>query len=321
MEEQTGHDGVIMKQPINRRDWIKSLSWAALGVAPRLANAQQPAPKPDDLPLTKFEPRSALRVKETKVPRARYPLIDFHTHITFSGPMNGGDKITFTAQPAEMLPTMDHKNIRIMVNLTGGYGNGLREAIRVLQIPHPDRFIVFTEPTWSKAASPDYPNFRLTRSKIAHKDGAQGIEGAEDSRPLSPRADYAGKTGQSGRPAFRSHVGSLGARKMPVAIHTSDPVAFFQPIDRFNERWEELHNHPDWSFYGKISPSNRELQEARSRVIAGIRAPVSCVCIAPNRKPRLCSECLDSHPNMYVDMAARIGELGRQPRALAPFLR
>ena len=139
----------IMKLRIHRRDWIKSLS-AALVAVPSEASAQQPAPKSDDLPLSRFEPRSALRVKETKIPRSRYPLIDFHTHITLPGPMDGGDKITFTAQPAELFPTMDHKNIRIMVNLTGGHGNGLREAIRVLQTPQPDRFLVFTEPTWSQ---------------------------------------------------------------------------------------------------------------------------------------------------------------------------
>ena len=147
---------------MRRRDWIKTISAAALG--PGFLKAQTA-----DLPLTKFEPKSALRVKETKVPRSRYPLIDFHTHITFPGPMNGGDTITFTAQPDELLPTMDHKNIRIMVNLTGGYGNGLREAIRVLQKPHPDRFIVFTEPTWAKAASADYPQV----SSRSNRDCAQ----------------------------------------------------------------------------------------------------------------------------------------------------
>ena len=47
---------------------------------------------------------------------------------------------------------------------------------------------------------------------------------------------------------------AVGALKMPVAIHTSDPEAFFLPIDRFNERWEELHAHPDWSFHGKDFP-------------------------------------------------------------------
>ena len=55
---------------------------------------------------------------------------------------------------------------------------------------------------------------------------------------------------------------------MPVAIHTSDPEVFFLPIDRFNERFEELNNHPDWSFHGKDFPSNAELLEARNRMYA-----------------------------------------------------
>src|SRR6185436_12998441 len=41
-------------------------------------------------------------------------------------------------------------------------------------------------------------------------------------------------------------AGELG---LPVMIHVADPVAFFTPLDRFNERWEELHEHPDWHFY------------------------------------------------------------------------
>ena len=53
---------------------------------------------------------------------------------------------------------------------------------------------------------------------------------------------------------------------MPVLIHSSDPEAFFLPIDRFNERWEELHAHPDWSFYGRDFPTNQALQEARRTV-------------------------------------------------------
>src|ERR1043166_4230938 len=60
---------------------------------------------------------------------------------------------------------------------------------------------------------------------------------------------------------------ACGGLGIPGAIHVSDPVAFFTPIDRFNERWEELNNHPDWSFYGKDFPTNEEILNARNRVI------------------------------------------------------
>ena len=107
---------------------------------------------------------------------------------------------------------------------------------------------------------------------------------------------------------------------MPVAIHISDPEAFFLPIDRFNERWEELHAHPSWSFHGKDFPSNRELQEARRNVMR--KHPGTqfvCLHVADSEDLPYVSECLDSHPNMHVDIAARIGELGRQPRTARRF--
>ena len=107
---------------------------------------------------------------------------------------------------------------------------------------------------------------------------------------------------------------------MPIAIHTSDPEAFFLPIDRFNERWEELHAHPDWSFHGRDFPSNRELQEARRRVMSRHpRTTFVCLHVADAEDLDYVSGCMDSHPNMAVEIGARIGELGRQPRAARKF--
>jgi len=109
--------------------------------------------------------------------------------------------------------------------------------------------------------------------------------------------------------------------KMPVAIHVADPVAFFQPIDQYNERYEELHNHPDWSFYGKDFPSNEQILEARNRVIARHANTQFIVLHVGNLAEDLenVGRNLDRFPNMFVDIAARIGELGRQPRASRKF--
>jgi hypothetical protein len=105
-----------------------------------------------------------------------------------------------------------------------------------------------------------------------------------------------------------------------VAIHTSDPEAFFLPIDRFNERWEELHAHPDWSFYGKDFPSNRELMEARNRVVERHpRTQFIVLHVGDSEDLAWVSEWLDRYPNMHVEIGARIGELGRQPRTARKF--
>ncbi len=113
---------------------------------------------------------------------------------------------------------------------------------------------------------------------------------------------------------------TAGAHRMPVAIHTSDPEAFFLPTDRFNERYEELNAHPDWSFHGKDFPSNRELQEARNRVMARHpRTQFVVLHVGDSENLAYVSELLDRYPNMHVETGARIGELGRQPRAARKF--
>jgi predicted TIM-barrel fold metal-dependent hydrolase len=106
-----------------------------------------------------------------------------------------------------------------------------------------------------------------------------------------------------------------------VAIHVSDPEAFFLPTDGTNERFEELNNHPDWSFHGKDFPSNMELLEARNRMIAKHPKTQFIVLHVGNDAENLTyvSECMDRFPNMSVEMAARVGELGRQPRMSRKF--
>ena len=113
-------------------------------------------------------------------------------------------------------------------------------------------------------------------------------------------------------------AGRLG---LPVIIHSADPVAFFEPVNQYNERWEELHRHPDWSFYGTEYPSHDELLEARNRVIARHPNTTFIGAHVANYPEDLAqvSQWLDEHPNLVVEISSRIAELGRQPKAAKEF--
>src|SRR5438046_1395333 len=93
------------------------------------------------LALRDFQPRSMLHVTETKVERARFPVIDIHAHLSFAAhSRNGvalGEEMKYLAAPGELLPVMDRKNLRTLVDLTGGVGTGLQETIRRYQTSHP----------------------------------------------------------------------------------------------------------------------------------------------------------------------------------------
>ncbi len=303
---------------MNRRDCLKGL-----GAAAAWGGEEAPAQNKStaaDLPLVDYQPRSMLHVHETHVARARYPLIDFHTHVTFGPNLKPGDKIVFNDTPENLLAVMDRKNIRTMVDLTGGVGNGLKESIARLANAHPDRFIVFTEPWWSRTNEPGYAKFQADEIQRAHAAGAKGIKVLKTLGLYLRENITTGPLVKIDDPRFDPMWETAGALNMPIAIHSSDPEAFFLPIDRFNERYEELHAHPDWSFYGRDFPSNTELQEARLRVIA--RHPKTtfvCLHVADSENLGLVTGWMDRYPNMWVDIAARIGELGRQPSAARRF--
>lgn len=301
---------------MNRRNLLKAAG-ASLGLG-GAARAQAPAKA--DLPLVQFEPRSMLHVPESKVPRARFPVIDIHTHLSWSPGLGKEGRPGFPAKPEELLAVMDRKNLRIMVNLTGGRGEVLDEVIGYLHKPHPARFLVFTEPWWNRIADPNYPKLQADEIHRAHKAGARGLKVLKTLGLYLREKVTTGPLIKVDDARFDPMWEAAGALKMPVAIHTSDPEAFFLPIDRFNERWEELHAHPDWSFHGKDFPSNRELLEARNRVMARHpRTQFICLHVSDSEDLPYVSECMDRHPNMLVEIGARIGELGRQPRTARRF--
>jgi predicted TIM-barrel fold metal-dependent hydrolase len=281
---------------MDRRKWM-TLGAMALATGRAQAEPRPQAPRPRQspagggIPIKQYEPKSMLHLPQTKVARSHFPVVDFHTHVTMTSDAAG--KIRFDMDPANCLSVMDRKNIRTMVNLTGGYGEGLREAVRKLAMAHPGRFVVFTEPVWNKASDPVYSKFQGDQIKDAHKAGAKGLKILK-TLGLFLREHGSNQLVRIDDPRFDPMWEAAGALHMPVAIHISDPEAFFLPIDRFNQRWEELHAHPDWSFHGKDFPNNRELQEARRNVMR-------------------------RHHNMSVDIAARICELGRQPRMSRKF--
>ena len=109
---------------------------------------------------------------------------------------------------------------------------------------------------------------------------------------------------------------------LPITIHIADPIAFFEPIDGRNERYEELCEHPDWSFNGPGLFSFQELMRQQENLMRSNPGTTFIVAHVGSCAENLgfVSEQLDRYPNMYVDLAARFAELGRQPYTAARFL-
>ena len=176
--------------------------------------------------------------------------------------------------------------------------------------------MTFTEPWWERSNQPGYSQFQADEIVRAHRVGARGLKVLKTLGLYLRENISTGPLVRVDDKRFDTMWEACGSLGIPVAIHVSDPEAFFLPIDRFNERFEELNNHPDWSFYGGDFPSNAELLEARNRVLARHPKTQFIVLHVGNDAENLpyVSECMDRFPNMHVELGARIGELGRQPR-------
>jgi len=260
-----------------------------------------------------------LHVPETRVEKPRFTVIDVHTHLTSS--RSNGEEVDFHSSAAEALAVMDRKGVKAMVNLTGGNGKGLERVLDAFDRAHPGRFYTCTQPIYGELVDPRYPQKQADAIEEAARAGARGLKILKGLGLSLRERITEGPLVKVDDRRFDPMWEACAAHRLPVYIHVADPEAFFLPIDCTNERWDELGNHPDWSFHGRDFPSFRELMEARDRLYA--RHPkthfLSLHVGHDAENLAFVGESLDRFPNMSVELGARIGELGRQPRTAARF--
>lgn len=267
-----------------------------------------------DLLLRDFKPQSMLHVPVHNVQRARFPVIDVHNHVNDARGA-GGEHIP----PARLVEIMDHCNIQKIVILTGKWGESLQRVMDEMVKPYPDRFMVFTQIDWSKIDDPDFSQEMVRQLDDAVARGARGLKVLKDFG-LEVR-DKSGKLVTVDDPRLDPVWEECGRLGIPVAIHVSDPEAFFLPLDATNERYEELIHNPDWHFYGPKFPSKEAILEARNRMF-GRHPNTTFIALHVANWPEnldYVSDVLNRLPNVVVEFGAREAELGRQPRRARRF--
>ncbi|MCL4782510.1 MAG: amidohydrolase family protein [Bryobacterales bacterium] len=312
---------------MNRREILARLAGgAAVGLAANPLSAQTDSLSERrtggkmPLELEDFVPKSMLHVEEHIVERSKFPVVDVHTHWSFSTKSPDGSGLKFSATPEELLAVMDRRNIRTLINVTGGYDKGFLESHNQYDLAHPGRFITLTEPQWHRANKPGYAKMQADSVEREVSRGAKGLKVLKTLGLFLRNTD--GTLVKVDDKRFDPMWEVCGAKKIPVFMHVGDPEAFFLPIDKTNERFEELNNHPDWSFHGKDFPSFMEIMEARNRMITRHPKTQFILLHWGNNAENLglVAQWMEKFPNIYVELAARIGELGRAPRTTRKFI-
>ncbi|WP_019669785.1 amidohydrolase family protein [Eudoraea adriatica] len=257
-----------------------------------------------EMSFEEYNPKSTLVVPENIVEKASFPFIDIHSHHFQMA----------TQDLSELISSMDNMNMAVMVNLSGGSGEGLKNMMDNINRNYPNRFVVFANVNFDGVGNPDWADNAVRQLEQDVKNGAKGlkiykslglrnkdIEGNRiriDDRRLDP---------------VWAKCGELG---IPVLIHAADPKSFWDPMDSDNERWLELKTRPR----RKRSADNPAPWEQiigeqhnmfkRHPQTKFINAHMGWYA---NNLQKL-AELMEEMPNMYVGIGAVIAELGRQPR-------
>lgn len=276
-----------------------------------------PAESPSLL-LREYAPRQKLVTRSTAVPRPRFTAIDAHNHL---GAEFGGSWID---RPVEQLvQVLDRSGIGQLVDLDGGWGEEVLDRhLAHCKEPYPERFAVFGGVDWSRwpEEGDRFGELAARRLEAQVRRGAQGLK---IWKPLGIHVrDHRNARVPVDDPRLDPIWARAGELDIPVTIHIADPAAFFDPLDRHNEQYECLSVRPDWHFYGPGMPPFEQLIDELESLLARhpqttfIGAHVACY----SENLQWVSRALDAHPNLHVDIAARINELGRQPYSARDFM-
>jgi predicted TIM-barrel fold metal-dependent hydrolase len=261
--------------------------------------------------LENYRPQSKLVTKTSLVEKPLFPAFDAHNHLgeDFGG---GWDQKLLP----ELLDRLDQAGILRYVDLDGGWGEHLLNAhLDHFKNPAPERFLVFGGVDWSQwqEQGDRFPEWAAGRLRVQKERGAQGLK-IWKGLGLHVR-DHQDKLIDVDDPRLAAIWETAGELGLPVVIHVADPVAFFDPIDETNERFEELGNHPDWAFTSPPFPPFLHILDGLANLVTRhtrttfIGAHVGCYA----EDLAWVGALLDRCPNFFVDISARIGELGRQP--------
>lgn len=278
--------------------------------------------------LEHYSPRSELVVPRTELRGPAFPVVDFHGHF---GPLYSevwrAEGVQTRVGVAACVEEFRALGIERAVNLDGWFEGfrGARSADfwRAMEA-YPEFFLPFVLVDTSRASEPGFERYVREYLVDAKGRGARGIKlfkvitlGVDDGKGRF-RPGKGLKLDDRRLGAIWAAAAELG---LPVLAHIADPRAFFRPMDRFNERYEELVQHPEWRYGAPGLYEFEELLEMQESLLEGNRATTFVIAHGGSYVEDLAwvDGALARHPNMHIDIAERINEFGRAPYSARRF--
>lgn len=280
-------------------------------VRPRSCQAPtMPAPS-----IVDYRPRNTLKAPVHMVPKAKFPVIDYHGHPT--GGLLGSEEGLGQLETA-----LDGINVRMIVAANNMSGDQLRKTTELVKASPKmkDRVRILTGVDLRNVGTPGWAEKAIAQLEADVAAGAVGIGEIGKGFGLSnKKAD--GTRLKIDDPALDPVWAAAARLRLPVFVHTADPPEFWETIDYNNERWLELALFPGRRYPSDQYPAFEQLMQERDNMVK--RNPKTTFVIAhmgwhANDLGRL-GKMMDAMPNLMTEVGAVLYDIGRQPRAARDF--
>ncbi|MEH6771180.1 amidohydrolase family protein [Maribacter arcticus] len=262
-----------------------------------------------EMGFEEYNPTATLVVPGEEITKAKFPFIDVHSHQRDMSveALNG------------LVADMDVMNEAIMVNLSGGSGESIKEKISSINKSYPNRFAVFANVDFEGAKDVEWGEKAAAQLEDDIKNGAKGLKIYKSLGLRNKDSD--GKRLAIDDPRLDPIWAKCAEMGVPVLIHAADPKSFWDDMNSDNERWLELKTHPRRKRSATDPAPFEQIIQEQHNVFK--KHPNTKFINAhmgwhANNLKKL-GELLDEMPNMNVGISAVIAELGRQPQNARAF--
>ncbi|MEK6781901.1 MAG: amidohydrolase family protein [Bacteroidota bacterium] len=268
------------------------------------------AQNPNDIKLSDYRPKSIYRIPETKVRKARYPVIDMHSH-------NYAATEKALAQWVKIMDEVGVEKTIIMTTATGAKFDSIYAKYAV----YGDRFEVWCGFDYTGYPKAGWIEHAVKELERCHKVGAKGV-GELGDKGL-------GEVNSEPTPGYGLHVDDARLKplfekcavlKMPVNIHVADPYWMYLPMDSTNDG---LMNAYSWKIdlTKKGILNHPQLITTLENVVRENVKTTFIACHLANCEYDLeiLGALLRKYPNLYADFGARFGETAPIPRYMNAF--
>lgn len=266
----------------------------------------------EDILLKDYRPKSVYNTQKTVVSKAKYPVIDVHSH-----PYASSDE-----EIKNWIKTMDARGIEKTLILS--YQTGKKfDSIYNVYSKYGDRFEIwcgfdysgYNEKGWAKKA--------IKELERCFKVGAKGV-GELGDKGLG--LFYSGPSPAPGMhindPRMQTLLQRCGELGMPVNVHVAEPIWMYEPIDNENDglmnakKWQIDTSKPNLLLHGELINT---LEEAVSKNPG--TTFIACHYANCGYDLSILGNLFDQYPNLYADISARYAEVAPVPRATSAFFK